>query len=70
MISVDAGLQNNFLLSLWPGQKSASILLSPDSLTPKSYFLRPETRLPQIKARNMMPFRLKPEISVSSVKPK
>ena len=26
---MDAGLQNKFLLSLWPGQKSASILLSP-----------------------------------------
>ena len=28
---MDAGLQNKFLLSLWPGQKSASILLSPNS---------------------------------------
>ena len=25
---IEAGLQNNFQLSLWPGQKSASILLS------------------------------------------
>ena len=36
-------------------------------LTPTNYFLRPETRHRQINARNMLPFRLKPEISVSPV---
>ena len=29
---MDAGLKKKFLLSIWPGQKSASILLSPNSV--------------------------------------
>ena len=40
---MDAGLQNKFLLSLWPGQKSASILLSTNSFDSSRLLLRPET---------------------------
>ena len=36
---IEAGHQNNFQPSLWPGQKSGRI-----DLTSKNYFLRPETR--------------------------
>ena len=48
-----------------PGRKSASILLSSNRFY--SYKLLFEARDSQIKARNMMPFRFKPKISVSPV---
>ena len=32
-----------FLLSLWPGQKSASISILPNRFHPRTYFVRPKT---------------------------
>ena len=36
-------LLKNVLLSLWPGQKSASISISRNRFIPRTYFVRPKT---------------------------
>ena len=52
-------------LSLWPRQKSASIFLSPNRFDSYKLLFEASLVTPHIKACNMMPFCLKPEISVS-----
>ena len=52
-------------LSLWPRQKSASIFLSPNRFDSYKLIFEASLVTAHIKARNMMPFCLKPEISVS-----
>ena len=52
-------------LSLWPRQKSASIFLSPNKFDSYKLLFEASLVTAHIKACDMMPFCLKPEISVS-----
>ena len=57
--------QMESVLSLWPRQKSASIFLSPNRFDSYKLLFEASLVTAHIKARNMMPFCLNPEISVS-----